>query len=138
MPEPVFHCSHEAAITRFEPRLPPSLAGGLSPEDKVVWAIGARLLHNYPLPGARFTTLLSGADYYVCREAVEPLGVTCYEDLLGELVRRGVEVRITPSLWKLHHAVVQSSLAFSGIRLRNAMVREEDKALAEFYLGRHK
>ena len=48
MSERLFHFSDDPGITRFEPRLPPSAASGVT--DQVVWAVGERLRHNYLLP----------------------------------------------------------------------------------------
>jgi hypothetical protein len=48
MSERLFHFSDDPAITRFEPRPPPSASSGVT--DHVVWAVGARLRHNYLLP----------------------------------------------------------------------------------------
>jgi hypothetical protein len=45
------------------------------------------------------------------------------DDLLAELISHNVELRVMPSLWKLHDAVVDSSLQFSIIRMRNAQPR---------------
>jgi hypothetical protein len=35
-------------------------------------------------------------------------------------MRRGVELRVLPTLWPLRDAVLESSLQFSMIRMRNA------------------
>ena len=44
-------------------------------------------------------------------------------DCLAALAGRGVEIRVLPSLWNLHDAVVQSSVSYSIIRMRNASPR---------------
>lgn len=44
----IYHVSDIPGIARFEPRLPPSASSGV--RDPVVWAVEARLLHNYLLP----------------------------------------------------------------------------------------
>jgi hypothetical protein len=174
--ERLFHVSDQAEIKRFEPRVSPS-ENPFAGDDKVVWAIGERLLHNYLFPRdcprvtfyagaqttesdvARFWQVSTAkyivaiesswvpqmlaerlycyefasetfekagevARYYLSREAVEPIAVTVYSDLFLELARRGVEVRILPSLWPLRDAVVDSSVHFSIIRMRNAQPRE--------------
>ena len=43
-----------------------------------------------------------------------------FDDLILELLNRGVELRIVPSLWPLRDEVVKSTLQFSLIRMRNA------------------
>jgi len=171
----LFHVSDRADIQYFEPRVSPS-QNSVVGDEKVVWAIGERLLHNYLLPRdcprvtfyagdstskadvARFWlgssakyivavesswvhTILNTqlycyelppdefkliddiACYYVCPRVVEPIQVTEYSDLFQTLTGLDVEVRILPSLWPLRDAVVDSTLRFSIIRMRNAQPR---------------
>jgi len=178
MPERLFHFSDDPAITRFEPRPPPSASSEVT--DDVVWAVGARLRHNYllprncprvtfyPAPGSTpadlarlmagtsaghvvaietgwmpalrqgrlyqyelppetFLPADEGAGYYTSREPVIPLGVVTIGDLLSELLACDIELRVMPSLWPLCDAVVASSLRFSCIRMRNAVVRGSDE-----------
>ncbi len=80
-------------------------------------------LYLYDLPSDTFEVHDAGAGYYVSREAVSPQGVTPITDLLAELTRRDVELRVTPSLWPLRDAVAASTLQFSIIRMRNAAPR---------------
>ena len=86
-------------------------------------AVRTATLWLYELPSATFELLDSVAAYYVSREAVRPLAVRRVDDLLGELLRRDVELRLTPSLWPLRDAVLASSLPFSFIRMSNAQPR---------------
>ena len=81
-------------------------------------------LYQYELPAGTFAVYDAGAGYYVSREPVVPLSVTAIDDLLGALLRRDVELRVTPSLWKLRDAVVTSTLQFSCIWMRNALPRQ--------------
>lgn len=83
-------------------------------------AVRAAVLYVYELPPDTFTCVDSGAGYYVSESAVVPVGVRWVDDLFGELARRDVELRVTPSLWPLRDAVLASSLQFSFIRMRNA------------------
>lgn len=80
-------------------------------------------LYCYELPGASFSLIDEGAGYYISREPVIPRAVTLVKDLLGELLRHDVELRVMPSLWPLYDAVVTSTLQFSIIRMRNAQPR---------------
>lgn len=64
------------------------------------------------------------AGYYVSTEPVAPLTVEPVGDLLGNLIASGVDLRITPSLWPLHDALVGATLDFSMIRLQNAAPRD--------------
>lgn len=61
--------------------------------------------------------------FWVAAEPVQPVGVEPVGDLLAKHVSGNVELRVTPSLWDLWDQVVPSGLAFSGIRLRNAVPR---------------
>jgi hypothetical protein len=84
-------------------------------------------LYQYELPPDTFMTVDQGADYYISREPVIPLGMVTIDDLLGELLACDIELRVMPSLWPLRDAVVASSLHFSCIRMRNAAAREEER-----------
>lgn len=60
------------------------------------------------------------AGYYVSREPVVPVVEIPIGDILAELLSHDVELRVMPSLWKLRDEVINSSLGFSLIRMRNA------------------
>jgi hypothetical protein len=77
-------------------------------------------LYCYALPADTFQCVDDCAGYFVSRAAVVPARVAVVDDAIGELVRRGVELRVLPDLWDLHDAVAASSLQFSMIRMRNA------------------
>jgi hypothetical protein len=51
--------------------------------------------------------------------------VQVIEDPVSALLERGVELRIQPSLWALRDAIIESTLAFSIIRWRNAAPRSQ-------------
>ena len=83
-------------------------------------------LYCYELPPATFTSYKDeGAGYYTSRETVLPLSMRPIDHPLCEMLERNVELRSTPSLWPLRDAVVDSTLQFSIIRMRNARPREE-------------
>ncbi len=81
-------------------------------------------LYCYEFPPDTFTVVDSGAGYYISRVSVTPQSVRPIDDLLGELLKHDVELRVMPSLWKLYDAVIASTLQFSIIRMRNAQPRE--------------
>jgi len=81
-------------------------------------------LYCYHLPSETFQCSDECAGYFVSREAVVPAAVELIEDAIAELLNRGVELRFVPSLWPLRDAMVESSLQFSIIRMRNAAPRE--------------
>ena len=80
-------------------------------------------LYCYHLPPETFECLDDGAGYFVSRVPVVPALVEVFDDPVAELLERGVELRLVPSLWPLHDAVAASTLRFSLIRMRNARPR---------------
>ncbi len=92
-------------------------------ESKWLPEVRRACLYLYEMPPATFTNSTDGSGYCISREAVVPLSVRKVDDLLDELTRRNVELRIMPSLWRLADVVIRSSLAFSNIRMRNASPR---------------
>jgi hypothetical protein len=77
-------------------------------------------IYCYRMRADTFECLDAGAGYFVSRVPVVPSGVDVFDDVLAELSRRGVELRIMPSLWSLRDSVAKSTLQFSFIRMRNA------------------
>ena len=77
-------------------------------------------LYCYRMPGETFRCIDETAGYYVSRVAVTPSSIWVIEDLLGELARRDVEVRVMDSIRALRDEVAASTLRFSMIRMRNA------------------
>jgi hypothetical protein len=82
--------------------------------------IRATTLYRYTMPPDTFAPRDHGAGHWISRETVTPLSVEAIDDLLGAIVRERVELRITGSLVALWKDVIQSTLDFSGTRLRNA------------------
>ena len=77
-------------------------------------------LYRYVMPEATFEILDACAGHWVSREPVVPLSVEPVGDLLTALASAGVELRITPSLAGLWREIIQTTMSFSGTRLRNA------------------
>jgi hypothetical protein len=80
-------------------------------------------LYCYHLLPETFQCIDECAGYFVSRVPVVPARVEVIDDSIAELLKRGVELRLVPSLWPLRDAVVASSLQFSLIRMRNALPR---------------
>jgi hypothetical protein len=79
-------------------------------------------LYKYTFDANTFELSDKTAGYYVSQIAVKPKSVMMIERPLGEMLKRNVELRVMPSLKKLQEAVVDSSLQFSCIRMRNALL----------------
>jgi len=80
-------------------------------------------LYCYSLPPETFECTDECAGYFTSRVSVVPARVEAIDDPIAELLKRGVELRFVPNLWPLRDAVVESSLQFSFIRMRNALPR---------------
>jgi hypothetical protein len=59
--------------------------------------------------------------FFVSRETVAPLELVELGDLLARHAERGNELRVAPALYPLWDKVIETTLDFSGIRLRNAV-----------------
>jgi hypothetical protein len=77
------------------------------------------LRYAYRLPVESFQPHDVGG-YWVSDVAVRALERVVMDDLLGQHAEAHIEVRITPSIWPFWRRVVESSVGFSGSRLRNA------------------
>ena len=80
-------------------------------------------LYCYHLAPDTFECADECSGYFVSRVSVVPVQMEVLDDPIGELQRRGVDLRILSNLWPLRDAVVASTLQFSMIRMRNALPR---------------
>jgi hypothetical protein len=84
-------------------------------------ALTTTRLYAYRFSRETFRLVDDPARYLVSTEAVEPLGPP---EPVGDLIERhaeaGIQLRVLPSLRQFWDAVVESTLGFSGVRLRNA------------------
>lgn len=76
-------------------------------------------LYAYRLPADTFERYERAGGYHVSREPVTPLERRELTDLTRLHADAGIELRIVPDLAALWARVIDSSLEFSGIRLRN-------------------
>lgn len=77
----------------------------------------------YRLPEAPFEPDPDVGGYWLSRETVVPLEVVELGDLVTRHADARIELRIVENLWPLWERVVESTLEFSGMRLRNAQPR---------------
>ena len=80
-------------------------------------------LYLYRLPAEPFLQDRETLGYWVSRAAVDPLELVGIDDLIGRHAKAGILLRPVTNLWPLWDAVIESTLEFSGIRLRNAVPR---------------
>ena len=76
-------------------------------------------LYAYRMPTGAFRPHEVGG-YWVTGEQVDAIERFVIDDLLARHARARIELRITPSIWPFWRQVVNSSVEFSGSRLRNA------------------
>jgi hypothetical protein len=88
---------------------------------EAAWAgrMQACRLYAYRLPVQAFRPHEVGG-YWVADEPVEALGQVVLDDLVGRHGGARIELRITPSVWPFWRRVANSTVGFSGSRLRNA------------------
>jgi hypothetical protein len=76
-------------------------------------------LYAYQLPAGPFRPHEVGG-YWVAGEQVDAIGQVIIDDLAGRHASAGIELRITPSIWPFWRQVANSTVGFSGSRLRNS------------------
>lgn len=80
-------------------------------------------VYAYHFDAASFEAWPDADGHWVSRRTVVPLELEPLGDLLQRHADAEIELRITPSLWPLHDAMVGSGLCFSLVRMRNAQPR---------------
>jgi hypothetical protein len=76
-------------------------------------------LYAYRLPSAVFRPHEVGG-YWIADEPVDAIDRVVIDDLVGRHADAGIELRITPSIWPFWRRVANSTVEFSGSRLRNS------------------
>ena len=76
-------------------------------------------LYAYRLQAGSFRPHEVGG-YWVSEEPVDAVEQVVIDDLIGRHARARIELRITPSIWPFWRRVANSTVEYSGSRLRNA------------------
>lgn len=84
--------------------------------------VRAVTLYAYRMPTEPFD-VVEDDRFYIAATTVDALERVQLGDLLTRHADLGIEVRIAPTLYPLWDRVIETTLDYSGIRLRNA-VRE--------------
>jgi hypothetical protein len=82
--------------------------------------IQKQCLYQYEFESKDFTLVDKIAGYWISRKSVVPIAEKKIDNILFALLKQDVELRIMPSLWKLREAVINSTLAYSIIRMNKA------------------
>jgi hypothetical protein len=77
-------------------------------------------LYAYRLPTEAFRPHAAVGGYWIADEQVDAIERVVIDDLVGRHARAGIELRITPSIWPFWRQVANSTVEFSGSRLRNS------------------
>lgn len=90
-------------------------------ESRWLDRIRATTLYRYTMPESTFVRARGDdSGHHISREPVVPHSVEPMPDLSAAIALENVELRVMPSLIGLWREVIQSSMQFSGTRLRNA------------------
>jgi hypothetical protein len=76
-------------------------------------------LYAYRLPHKAFRPHEVGG-YWIAYEPVDAIEQVVIDDLVARHADAGIELRITPSIWPFWRRVANSTVEFSGSRLRNS------------------
>jgi hypothetical protein len=77
-------------------------------------------LYAYRFPVEPFRPHDEVGGYWVTEEQVDAIERMDIDDLVGRHATAGIELRITPSIWPFWRRVADSTVEFSGSRLRNS------------------
>ena len=88
----------------------------------------ATKLYRYQLPEASFFELEPGdpSGHWVSSQSVKPLSVEPMGNLITRVQESNVELRFTAQMLDMWKLIIQSTMQFSGTRLRNATGWRDD------------
>jgi hypothetical protein len=94
---------------------------------EAIWLpeVQKQCLYQYDFDSKDFTCVDQIAGYWISRKPVIPVAENKIDDILSELLKHEVELRVMPSLWKLREAVIHSTLGYSIIRMNKAQPPKE-------------
>lgn len=79
-------------------------------------------IYRYSFEPDDFEIHEPNAGYYISTRAVEPINIERIDDLVGSIIIQSIEFRVTPSLKPLKEQILKSSVNYSMIRMRNAVL----------------
>jgi hypothetical protein len=94
-------------------------------EKKWVPIIKKTTLYKYEFNSKDFVLEDECAGYYVSEKIQRPISVTTINNILSDLSKYKIELRIISSLWKIREVVIKSTLDFSIIKMQNATPPED-------------
>jgi hypothetical protein len=121
-PFALWHFSEDPSLGRFRPR---ASAANRIRVMEAGWLGRMRecRLYAYRLPAGPFRPHDVGG-YWIAGEQVDAVDQVIIDDLAGRQAGRhasaGIELRVTPSIWPFWRRAADSTVGFSGSRLRNS------------------
>lgn len=94
-------------------------------EKKWLPIITKTILYKYEFNPKDFIMEDECAGYYVSENRQIPISVITINNILDELLKYNIELRILPSIWEIREKVIKSSLGFSIIRMQNAALPKD-------------
>ncbi|MFF2887359.1 DUF6886 family protein [Paenibacillus sp. NPDC057967] len=82
--------------------------------------LSAGRIYRYTFESDCFREQDVNAGYYVSNQKVVPFAVERVDNLFAAILNEGIEIRVIPSLLPMRDKVLESTIAFSMIRMRNA------------------
>lgn len=77
-------------------------------------------IYRYIFDSDEFELEDANAGYYISRRSVKPVDIERVDHLIEAILNEEIELRITPSLTLLRDHILNSTVNFSMIRMRNA------------------
>jgi hypothetical protein len=97
-------------------------------ENNWIERINNTILYKYTFKEESFELNNAVAGYYVSKKTVKPIKIEKMNNLLDEIIKKDIEVRITPNLYPLRDAIIKSGIRnYSIIRFRNAKELKQTK-----------
>ncbi|HEX7401190.1 MAG TPA: hypothetical protein VF369_03340 [candidate division Zixibacteria bacterium] len=119
-PRVTFYADENSKPRDIEKLMGASAKHVIAIETRWLPKIQKQCLYQYEFDSDSFTLVDEIAGYWISRKSVIPIAETKIDNILTALLEHDVELRIMPSLWKLRENIINSTLAYSIIRMNKA------------------
>jgi hypothetical protein len=85
------------------------------------------LIYCYAFDASDFQPWPDADGQWISEHTVKPVDLTKIDDLFAEHANAQIDLRVTPSLWKLHDRAISDDWGFSMVRMKNALQRPPSK-----------
>jgi hypothetical protein len=92
-------------------------------ENNWLDVINNTILYKYIFDDKGFELYDKVAGYYVTKKEIKPIKIETINNILMEIIKKNIELRITPNLYPLRNELIKSTVDdYSIIRFRNAKI----------------